>query len=335
MLEELINNVDSVILSFVQGSFTTLTPIISILWRLMFIIFIAFFGYKVMLSGKFNASDLMVNTLKIIVLLVLATQWDDFLLVVYNMTTDFPSNIAGVMISNVDSTFAGSVASDEASANTSLSSFYDRSMAISETILEGAGWRDIGKYFYATLIWIGAIGFTGYAAMLIILAKIAVAILLAVGPLFILLLIFYNTKSLFDGWLRTLLNYAVIPIFVYALLALMLSIAERPLQFLESNSAPNDPILTSIGVFFFISIVSMLLLAQVMNMAASVTGGLSLSTMGAGGWASRAGSNFAKAAPRRGAKTGIHGYNMARHPKQYAKAGASRLQQAIKKTRGF
>ena len=77
---------------------------------------------------------------------------------------------------------------------------------------------------YAGLVWFGTIGLTGYSTMLIVLSKLAVAILLSVGPIFILLLIFVNTKSLFEGWLRTLLNYAIVPIFVYALLALILMI---------------------------------------------------------------------------------------------------------------
>jgi len=335
MIETTINNVDTIILTFVQGAFGSFTPIVSTLWRLMFIIFIAVFGYKVILSGKFSASDLMVNTLKIIVLLVLATQWDNFVVVVYNMTTDLPSDIAGTLIVSVDASTPSSVATDEASANTALSTFYDRAMEVTEKILEGAGWTEWGLYLYGGIVWFAALAFTGFAAMLIILAKLAVALLLTIAPLFILLLIFANTKSLFDGWLRTLLNYAVIPIFVYGILALMLNLAEYPLRFLETDIGTTDSYLTSIGPFLFICVAATLVLAQVMNMAASVTGGLSLSTMGVGAWTARTGSNFAKASPRRGGKSSVHGYNMMRHPKQYAKASASRLQQAIKKTRGF
>jgi type IV secretion system protein VirB6 len=132
------------------------------------------------------------------------------------------------------------------------------------------------------------VGFAGYAGMLIVLSKIAVALLLALGPAFILLLIFNNTRGLFEGWLRTLLNYAVIPAFVYTLLAFLLALAERPLANLEQNSGITQSLLDGVAPFALVTFISILLLMQVMNMAASITGGLSLSTMGSPSWSARA-----------------------------------------------
>lgn len=287
-MDQLIANVDSIILNFVQGSFGSLTATIQILWHLMFIVFIAVYGYKVIISGRFSASDLIWHCFKIIVLLVLATEWDAFFLFIYNMVTDLPSDIAGQIIGAAADTLGSNAKADsESSANAALQVFFDRGMTVSSKLLEGAGWNNLGQYFYAFGVWFGTIGLTGYSTMLIVLSKLAVAILLAVGPVFILLLIFANTKSLFEGWMRTLLNYAVVPIFVYALLALILAIMEAPLKFLEANSSAKDSLMTSVGPFLLTSVVSILLLAQILNMAASVTGGVSLSTMGTGAWASR------------------------------------------------
>jgi type IV secretion system protein VirB6 len=287
-IETLIDNVDSIILGFVQGSFGSLTDTIHILWRLMFIVFIAVYGYKILISGRFSASDLFVHCTKIIVLLVIATQWDTFFLIVYNMTTDLPSDIAGQILQGSTNTLGSSAQpGDQASANAGLSEFYDRGMQVVEKMLEGAGFSEIGLFFYAGAVFVGTVAFAGYAGMLIILSKIAVAILLAVGPVFILLLIFTNTRGLFEGWLRTLLNYSVIPIFVYTLLAFLLSLAERPLENLEQQSTTGDGFMNGMAPFCLMSFIAVLLLMQTMNMAASVTGGLSLSTMGSPTWASR------------------------------------------------
>lgn len=287
-MEELINNVDAIILNFVQGSFGSFTGTVQMLWHLMFIVFIAIYGYKIMISGQFSVSDLVTHCVKIIVILGLATQWDMFFLFIFNMVTDLPSNIAGHMISAASSSFESDAQADsEASANNALSQFFDRGMAVSANVLQGAGWTSFGQYFYAFAVWLGTIGITGYAAMLIILAKLAVAILLGIGPIFILLLIFTNTRTLFEGWLRTLLNYALIPVFVYALLAILLTLAEGPLSYLESSSGIYDELITAIGPFLLICVISVLLLAQILNIAASVTGGVSLSTMGLGRVAGR------------------------------------------------
>jgi len=328
MIEVLINQVDALVLAFVQGAFGSLIPTVQILWRLMFIVFIAVFGYKVIISGRFNAPDLVVNCVKIIILLCIATQWDTFCLLVYDMVTDLPAGLAGQIIQGAASSVPSATASTEATANTALSLFYDRAIEVSTKLLQGAGWNNFGLYFYACLIWLGAILFTGYAAMLIILAKIAVALLLAVAPIFILLLIFANTKSLFEGWLRTLLNYAIIPIFVYALLALLLTLAESPLKAMEENIGPDGAVITYIAPFMFVSFVSVLLLAQIMNIAASITGGLSLSTLGSGMW-------LMGKASRGSLKTGIIGANAVRHPKKTYGATKQRIGNYIQKVRGF
>lgn len=335
MIESVILDVDNFILAFVQGTFGSLTPIVQILWRLMFIVFIAVFGYKVIVSGKFAANDLIVNTLKIIVLLLIATEWDTFFLLVYNMATDLPSDVAGQIMAGAANASPGSVANDDASANLVLSQFYDRALIVVGQILEGAGWTDLGKYFHAAIVWLGAVALTGYAAMLIVLSKVAVAILLAVAPFFILLLIFANTRNLFEGWLRTLINYAIIPVFVYALLALLLTIAEPPLQNLENNLSGDANTLSYIGPFFFMSVISVLLLMQIMNIAASITGGLSLSTMGIAAWSARNAARIGKATPKGSYTSGVFAYNLARHPIQSSKAIGKRLSTSAKNIRGF
>lgn len=337
---ELINNVDAIILSFVQGSFGALTGTVQTLWRLMFIVFIAIYGYKIIISGRFSVADLLTHCVKIIVLLSMATQWDMFFLFIFNMVTDLPSSIAGQILQAASNSYGTAAQADsEITANAALSQFFDRGMAVSAEILQGAGWNHIGQYLYALAIWLGTIGLTAYAAMLIILAKLAVAILLAIGPLFILLLMFAGTKSLFEGWLRTLLNYATIPIFVYTLLAILLVLIEGPLQHLENNNGIYDELITAIGPFLLTSIISILLLSQILNMAASITGGVSLSTMGLMRLTSRHGITgpSAKAATA----TGKWGWKKTKPARDYAggklkasiKTGRSVMARSLQKTR--
>ena len=295
-MDQLITNVDSIILGFLQGSFGNLSGTVHTLWQLMFIVFIAFYGYKVIVSGQFSAPDLVAQCLKIILLLVLATSWDVFFQFIYRTVTDLPSDIAGQMlIAAADSLGAKSQVSSTVTANVALSEYYTRAMKVSDGLLEGAGMNNLWLYLYAFTVWIGAIGFTGYATMLILLSKIAVAILLAIGPLFILLFIFTNTKYLFEGWLRNLLSYALIPVFVYALLALLLAIGEAPLQYMEKNSGTYDNLVTVVGHFFLTMFISILLLAQIMGIASSITSGMSLSTMGIGSMSLRKAGSFARA----------------------------------------
>lgn len=280
-IDPLLNNIDAIIVGYVQGAFGSFTPIVNTLWTSMFVIFIAIYGYKVMISGRFVMSDLWVHCFRIIAVLVIATQWGTFSVFILDIVTNFPSAIAGQMLNGA---FSGS--QDIISANTALGNFYERGMSISSLIMEGAGWN-ITLISYSLAVALVVIALTGYALMLITLSKIAVAILLAVGPIFILMFIFNQTKSLFEGWLRTLLNYAIIPIFVYGLLALLLSLIEPPLAAMEANISLGSQIMTYIAPFLLVSVVSLLLLSQIMNLASGITGGISLSTMGLGQYAAR------------------------------------------------
>lgn len=334
-IDQLIDNVDSIILLFVQGSFGSFSAAIAIFWKIMFIIFIALFGYKVIISGRFSANELMMNVLKIIVILAVATEWDTFFLLVYDITTDLPSDIAGQLIQAASSSLNDPNIDSAETANLGISSFYDRSMSVTQEVLEGASWYDFGIYLYAGAIALAALLFSGYAAMLIILAKVAVAILLAVGPIFILLLIFKNTQSLFEGWLRTLLNFAIIPIFIYAVIAFFIILAENPLQNLEDNASVNSELLTAMAPFLLITVVGFMIMAQVMNMAASITGGLSLSSMGAGAWAARKTMSLAKQAPSATARGSVLVHAGVRHPKQSFMTARTKIGEAIRKTRGF
>tara|TARA_B100000780_G_scaffold271137_1_gene231739 strand:- start:2159 stop:3184 length:1026 start_codon:yes stop_codon:yes gene_type:complete len=302
-IEILIQNVDAIILLFVESSFGALSAMMGIFWKMMFILFIALYGYKVLYSAQFKANLLSLQILKAVLILVIVTSWDHFFLLIYALATDLPSDIAGVLIQNASNAL-GQNMSDASSANRALSLYYDRSFEITEKIMEGASWSDWSPYIYASAVSTVSLIFSSYGAMLIILSKLAVGILLAVGPIFILLLMFEPTKSLFEGWLRTLLNYALIPIFIYAIIGFFLILAENPLSYLEDNSEQMAPLLTAIAPFLLISVVAIMVMAQVMNIAASITGGLSLSTMGVAAWSTRAAIH----SPRTAKTLGITSY---------------------------
>src|ERR1035437_2186952 len=273
-MDQLIANIDNIVLAFVQGSFGSLTATVQTFWRLMFIVFIAVYGYKIFISGKFSATDLITHCVKIIIVLVLATQWSAFFQFIYRMATDLPSDIAGqIMQAASNSLGAQAQAATAASANTLLAQFYDRALAVCARLLEGAGWSQFGLYLYVALIWLGAVAFTGYATMLIILSKLVVAVILALGPVFILLLIFHATRKLFEGWLRTLINYALVPVFVYTLLALLLATPGPTLKYLENHSSVYDQLITALGPFVATTFIATLLLRQIMNISSNITGG--------------------------------------------------------------
>ncbi|HVY88410.1 MAG TPA: type IV secretion system protein, partial [Hyphomonadaceae bacterium] len=89
------------------------------------------------------------------------------------------------------------------------------------------------------LLWLCAISFLLLTVGLIIAAKIVLAFLLAVGPLFIGMLLFNQTRGLFEGWFRATLSFAMAPLAVNVFGAVMLMILAPFLEILVKNAGQH------------------------------------------------------------------------------------------------
>ncbi|MEJ0004833.1 MAG: type IV secretion system protein [Steroidobacteraceae bacterium] len=153
---------------------------------------------------------------------------------------------------------------------------------------------DFGFYIAGVLVWIIMGLVCCYAMFLIALSKIALAVLLALGPLFIGFRLFEGTRRLFDAWLMQLANYGFITILTVLVGALLLNL----IQAYATQTAQRGAALATVDALDMLlaSVIVLLVLRQIMPIAASLAGGGSLSTMGT--W-SRGIGGFVRALPGR------------------------------------
>jgi type IV secretion system protein VirB6 len=85
---------------------------------------------------------------------------------------------------------------------------------------------DFGYYLAGIVVWFLMGLLCVYTMFLIALASIASAVLLALGPLFIALLLFDSTRRYFEAWIAQLATYALITILTVLVAALLLQIVE-------------------------------------------------------------------------------------------------------------
>jgi type IV secretion system protein VirB6 len=88
--------------------------------------------------------------------------------------------------------------------------FWDGADSLTEPII----W-----WMKSSIIFVGLVPFIVFAAALLILAKVGVILVAAVGPLFFACLVFPATRQYFSSWVNAAVSYALIPIFV-AILAM-------------------------------------------------------------------------------------------------------------------
>jgi type IV secretion system protein VirB6 len=117
-----------------------------------------------------------------------------------------------------------------------------------------------------------------YTIFLLALARIALSVLLALGPLFMALLLFETTKRFFESWIAQLANYAFIAILTVMTAAFMMTLL---------STAASQAAATGGGISIALAVrvcmaagLTFLVMRQVMPMAAGLASGLALSSFG-------------------------------------------------------
>ncbi len=151
--------------------------------------------------------------------------------------------------------------------------------AASLLIQKGGLFNGDFSYYIAGFAIYVIVGLTAvYAMFLLALSKIALSILLALGPLFIALLFFETTKRFFEAWIAQLANYAFITILTVLVAALMLGIVSSAAQ-QAADQGGGIQIADAVRVCMAAGL-TLLIMRQVMPMAAGLASGLALSSFG-------------------------------------------------------
>ena len=103
------------------------------------------------------------------------------------------------------------------------------------------GIPDIPCLIVSWLIRIASVILTGYAGFLFVLAKMALAVILAVGPIFILVLMFESSKRFFDSWIGQALNFGFVIILTSAILKLTGSYLDSSINTAVSTMNSGKP----------------------------------------------------------------------------------------------
>ena len=157
--------------------------------------------------------------------------------------------------------------------------------------------RDIIFYFAAIAVYIVVGLIAVYTMFLLALSKIALSVLIAMGPIFMALLFFESTKKFFEAWIAQLSNYAFMTILTVLVAALMLHVVTTAAQAATANGG-NITIADALKVCVAAAL-TFLILKQVPSMAQGLASGIALSGFGAVGNVLRAGLGLTRGATKR------------------------------------
>ncbi|TLY48698.1 MAG: type IV secretion system protein [Gammaproteobacteria bacterium] len=263
--------VDSVIGHYVQTVYLQLALQYNSTLLLLCTFYILLLGYRFSmhtLSADFSTISRHLMVLCIVYGLI--TNWSLYQLFVYNIFTNEPGHIAQVIVHS-----SNPLTSDESIAQ-ALNQVYSTGMDASKKLFTSG----IKLFFCSIFIFAFTFLCCLTALGLLIYAKLAMAIALALGPIFLPFVLWESTRGWFVSWLRKLFNFALIPIVTASILSLMLSVMDLVLPDLNRQASQGNPDFFTMGLFGGLSLVTAFLLKQSLPIASSLSGGFTLAALG-------------------------------------------------------
>jgi type IV secretion system protein VirB6 len=238
------------------GTDGALLPALTILLTL----YVAFFAFSLITGrSRLGISALTPRMITLGLVLTFATSWIAYQGMVWNLAVGAPDQLAALLTG-----VSGSA----------TQVFAQKIDIVMARLVEAAGngIAPTSTYSPLGLMWLGGTLFLLGTVGILVTAKIALAVLLALGPVFVVMALFQGTRGLFVGWLRGVVLLAIAPLFAVIGGSLMLELAVPLLSSLAPRMAGEiDP--QAAMAFFLLSAVHCALMILVLKVAGTMVAG--------------------------------------------------------------
>jgi type IV secretion system protein VirB6 len=210
-------------------------------------------------------SDGAKRILRIIFIVLLAFTSADYQSNVIDFFMNVPAQIAGQLVDRGSADGLATVIDDTFNKGMDIATSWFTDFSIWHI---GQGFRNVA---IGALIALLTVILCGIALATVFLAYLSLTILLAVGPLFIMLLILDQTKRFFDGWLSQVMTFAVVFVLVSVACLTCMDMLNDQLN----NDRNVTTALTQLGFFMCMIVV----MVQIRPIAAAIGGGVSMQSL--------------------------------------------------------
>lgn len=266
------------------------TPFAAVLTGTL-VLYVAIYGAQLALgTARLTLDEFGPRVLKIGFIAATLGAWPIFQRLVADVAFGAPIGIAGEMLGLLDGgpTRSGVIAA--------VDTFYDRMMSAASAFMRRASITNLSSYAGAGFVWLVTIIAMLFAFGFLLISKLATALILGVGPLFIALFLFGGTRGLFEGWLRALVGFALVPMFLLTSLAMLLAMIDGTVETVQAEAAVGRMTWDNLVLLLVITAGFALLFIQIPNVTAAIAGGINIA--GAAGAMASAGSSLLGTAAR-------------------------------------
>lgn len=178
----------------------------------LLVIAVALFGYRLLL-GRGVLSDSIGLVIRIGIVLTIATSWSAWQAVAYDTLARAPTRIAADLLTGtatIDPLLGVQAILDRLE---SASVGFRTRAGIASPLVGGPAASSMTLTVSAFVLTLSTVG-------LLVVARLVLAIMLAIAPLMAGFLLFDATRGMAEGWLRTMVAAALVPLFVLTLVSI-------------------------------------------------------------------------------------------------------------------
>lgn len=226
---------------------------------LLLVLYVAGFGVSLMLGrSNLGVRTLVPKMITLGLVVGFATSFVAFSTFFYNIFVGGPDQIAGAL-TGVRGESATTV-------------FAQKLDVVFLAVQQASGdTSNISAFSPPGMMWLGAMLLLLGTVGLLVTARIALALLLAVGPIFVVLALFEGTRGLFTGWLKGLTMMALAPLFAVLGGSIMLEMAVPVLAALVAVPGKIDQ--QAAMAFFLVGAVHMALMLLALKVSSTMVAG--------------------------------------------------------------
>ncbi|WP_435171144.1 type IV secretion system protein [Falsirhodobacter sp. 1013] len=262
-IQTTLDSIDNAILGYTESVFADFGGAIATTCQLMGLVALAFMAANsVMQLVPVRYSDYLKWGVRFVVVTMIATSWQQFH-PIYNIVTDVPGNLGASFLQATSATNMNE-ALDE--MITSLFEFSDRAA-------DESGMFSIS--LTSVLIWVLGALLAVVAIIIMSLAKVGLAMAIALAPIFVPCLLFKATSNLFESWVKFTLGFAMIPLVTAGVMGAIVGIGTNLIR--EADGATE---LSEAAGFLIVSAAGIWLMAQVPTLVNSLAGTITATATG-------------------------------------------------------
>ena len=224
---------------------------------------------------------LYLSMVTIVVIAIFALSASNFRTYIGNYLIKLPDEMMAVTASSAGSSItkvSGAIGAGEA-----IDKMFSQIYESASKAFKYAKWNDLAPFAYGGLFLVLGVFFVVIMAVAIIVVKVGVVIVVALGPLFILGMLFNTTREFFTKWLSFAIQFMVVGAILGLFIGLTLTITKS--SFIALAAAPDftSQIQAFIPFYIFLPVIAILFLMST-HFAASMTGGIATSIGGVMEW---------------------------------------------------